>query len=208
MKICSKCGIKKSLMEFNNEKSSKDGKGCWCKECIRIYDRLRNMKPEIRARAAERRSNPDVIEKNRIARIKYESKPESKIKKQAYDTLHKAIPEVKIRISLYDAKRNTRPEVKAKHAESSKRYRSAYPEKKKAHRNVEHAIKSGMIIRPTTCAICGSTDNVQYHHDDYSKPLDVIPLCSSGNNCHGKRHRQLNSIEKVTINAISHQTIP
>ena len=34
-KTCSKCGISKPLDEFNNQKTSKDGKRSECKECVR-----------------------------------------------------------------------------------------------------------------------------------------------------------------------------
>jgi len=28
------------------------------------------------------------------------------------------------------------------------------------------------------CAVCGTTENVHYHHPDYTKPLEVVPLCA------------------------------
>jgi len=37
MKICNKCKINKSLSEFSNRKTSKDGKDSTCKECRAIY---------------------------------------------------------------------------------------------------------------------------------------------------------------------------
>lgn len=27
------------------------------------------------------------------------------------------------------------------------------------------------------CAVCGSTDNIEAHHEDYRYPLDVVWLC-------------------------------
>ena len=36
-KICSKCGEEKDLELYPQLKTSKDGKGAWCKECKRQY---------------------------------------------------------------------------------------------------------------------------------------------------------------------------
>lgn len=36
-KICTKCGIKKSLDEFNNDKQKKDGKRSRCINCTKLY---------------------------------------------------------------------------------------------------------------------------------------------------------------------------
>lgn len=37
-------------------------------------------------------------------------------------------------------------------------------------------VKRGTLNRPY-CSVCGTSDKVQWHHPDYSKPLQVIPLC-------------------------------
>lgn len=41
MKTCSKCKEKKSLAEFHNDRSRKDGKCHYCKSCIRSRDQER-----------------------------------------------------------------------------------------------------------------------------------------------------------------------
>lgn len=38
------------------------------------------------------------------------------------------------------------------------------------------------------CSVCGSVLNVQAHHPDYSKPLEVIWLCTP---CHADEHRNM-----------------
>jgi hypothetical protein len=38
MKVCSKCGIEKSLAEFSKDKQKKDGLRCSCKECVKKYN--------------------------------------------------------------------------------------------------------------------------------------------------------------------------
>lgn len=52
--------------------------------------------------------------------------------------------------------------------------------------NVQVAIKSGRLVKPTNCSKCGRDDmRIEGHHKDYAKPLDVVWLCTS---CHQKGH--------------------
>jgi len=50
------------------------------------------------------------------------------------------------------------------------------------------AIKKGTLIKKDNCENCNSTKNVIAHHNDYSKPLDVIWLCDK---CHIALHKSL-----------------
>ena len=60
------------------------------------------------------------------------------------------------------------------------------PHKIKARKKLRRQVKIGNIVRPTVCSDCGSTDRkIQAHHNDYSKPLDVVWVCSL---CHAKIH--------------------
>lgn len=67
-----------------------------------------------------------------------------------------------------------------------KRYIKKYPERKSARAKVYMATLLGKIPKISTrsCADCGEQAHV-HHHDDYAKPLDVVPLCHK---CHGLRH--------------------
>lgn len=40
-------------------------------------------------------------------------------------------------------------------------------------------------IDASACVQCGSTTEIEMHHEDYSRPLDVTPLCRD---CHLERH--------------------
>jgi hypothetical protein len=61
-------------------------------------------------------------------------------------------------------------------AEAVARWHKKNPEKLRAHKLVRAAVVKGQLIRKP-CYICKS-DKVQGHHPDYSKPLEVIWLCS------------------------------
>lgn len=69
-----------------------------------------------------------------------------------------------------------------------KRYRKNHSEKCKAHNIVDYAISTGKLIRPTKCERCNKDCKPQAHHYDYSKPLDVIWLCTS---CHSEVHKEM-----------------
>jgi excisionase family DNA binding protein len=59
---------------------------------------------------------------------------------------------------------------------------------KSAHRAVRLAVQAGELTRPQTCTRCGSAHRaIHGHHEDYSRPLDVIWLCTS---CHRLEHAQ------------------
>ena len=51
------------------------------------------------------------------------------------------------------------------------------PEKKRACTALNNAIRDGKIVRQTICEVCGSAQNVEAHHDDYTKVFDVRWLC-------------------------------
>lgn len=58
-----------------------------------------------------------------------------------------------------------------------KAWQLKYPERFKAHWQVRYAIKMGRLTKQP-CVVCGNT-LVVAHHDDYSKPLEVIWYCRS-----------------------------
>lgn len=67
-----------------------------------------------------------------------------------------------------------------------------YPEKKVARQTLHGAILAGKIIKPTKCSQCSSSGRIEGHHEDYTRPLEVIWLCTL---CHkrleGKLHERI-----------------
>jgi hypothetical protein len=60
------------------------------------------------------------------------------------------------------------------------------PEARKASQRVRDAVRYGKIVKPSVCEGCGIDGKVlNGHHEDYSKPLEVIWLCHS---CHADIH--------------------
>jgi hypothetical protein len=57
-----------------------------------------------------------------------------------------------------------------------------------AQRVARYAVQRGRIARGTLCERCGcAPKKLQMHHHDYTKPLDVLWLCTA---CHGKAHHK------------------
>lgn len=59
--------------------------------------------------------------------------------------------------------------------------------KRLAHKAVEYALIRGDLVREP-CKRCSSDGLVYAHHDDYTKPFDVIWLCPP---CHFQRHIEI-----------------
>ena len=66
-------------------------------------------------------------------------------------------------------------------------YRKANPLIAKAHAGVARATRTEKLNRQP-CERCSRTDHVHGHHEDYSRPLDVMWLCPP---CHAERHAEL-----------------
>lgn len=88
------------------------------------------------------------------------------------------------RVREYDRARGNRPDRIARNTERGMQYRQEMPERRKAHTVVGNAVRDGKL-KKMPCAFCGSTERLEAHHHDYSKPLDVTWLCSA---CHSRFH--------------------
>jgi len=176
-KKCRTCGEMKELSEYYKHKRMFDGHLNICKECtkkrvmkhrgnnieaIREYDRKRGRTEERKKKCRNYiRSNP---EKYKETRRNWREKNFEKHKEQADNNLEKV-------------------------RKKTKEYRKANPEKYKAHNKVNNAIRSGKLIKPKYCEHCGVETRLDGHHEDHTKPLDVVWLCRD---CHMKRHRKYN----------------
>jgi len=78
-----------------------------------------------------------------------------------------------------------KPVSKESKAITNKRYMEKYPEKYAAH------IASQRMV-PEPCEVCGSTKNIEGHHEDYSKPKDITWLCKKH---HDERHVKIREEE-------------
>jgi hypothetical protein len=88
-----------------------------------------------------------------------------------------------------DRKRSTDPERKKHIAANTKRWRQANPQKAAAQRKVAYEVSKGRLTAgPCEKANGDCLGRIHAHHDDYSKPLDVMWLCALH---HKARHAEL-----------------
>jgi hypothetical protein len=78
-----------------------------------------------------------------------------------------------------------REENRERAREIKREWAARHPEKVKASQAVSNAIRDGRMVKGP-CEVCGTTERIEGHHDDYSKPLDVRWLCVPH---HAEHHR-------------------
>ena len=94
----------------------------------------------------------------------------------------------------YDRLRSKTEDRKQHISRNTKRQRSANPEKYKARTAVSNALRDGRLTRePCVFCLCEET---QAHHVDYSKPLDVIWVCST---CHHRLHVYEAKVKSIMV---------
>jgi hypothetical protein len=88
----------------------------------------------------------------------------------------------KVERAKYERARYQRPERRAYVQGMLKLHNVRHPDRYKARSMVKRAVRNGRLIK-SPCAYCGALE-VQAHHDDYSRPLDIKWVCFA---CH-RRH--------------------
>lgn len=127
-----------------------------------------------------REENREIIQKKR--KQKYNPGIQSqKWKEYYYGNREKELVRKR---NYYNSLDESGKEAVRKHVKS---WQERNPEKVKAHTRVYDAIRRGKLIRPNTCKICSKFCKPEAHHEDYSKPLEILWLCK---NCHAEKHRK------------------
>lgn len=85
---------------------------------------------------------------------------------------------------------------------ASMRAAKKYPEKVLARSAVTNALKHGTLKR-LPCVVCGA--EAQAHHEDYSKPLDVVWLCTKH---HAQRHIEIKDERRLRCLSTTVKNVP
>jgi len=109
-------------------------------------------------------------------------------------------------IREYDKKRSKNPhrvQAKKDYAQTeqgklakkkaTQTYKAKHPMRYAAHIIVNNAIRDKKLIAEKNCSVCSSTINIEGHHDDYTKPMDVRWLCEK---CHKEWYKNNEPIYK------------
>lgn len=101
-------------------------------------------------------------------------------------------------------RRRTVMRSQLRHGADNHFYRGGVHADDRAHDLLEQAVEDGTLVRPDTCSACGRADEkfadgrseIQAHHDDYNKPLDVRWLCQR---CHHEWHRHNTPVARKEV---------
>ena len=98
------------------------------------------------------------------------------------------IDQLRVGRAIYCSQRCTKKETgKLSGAAHAKKYPRPKNDKvlvRHAQHAARQAIKKGVLVRGP-CESCGTAKDVQSHHDDYDRPLEVKWLCIT---CHAAHH--------------------
>ena len=162
-KVCKRCNIYKDITEYYKYSKMADGYLNICISCI------------IKSTKDYRNKNIKKIQEYDRQRGRTES---SKKRRLEYIT----------RLKEKEPERYREMRKKA-----TTKSRKKYNEKYTAWLKVCIALKNGTITKPQFYEICGNAKELEAHHADYSKPLNVQWLCDS---CHKKTHVEIRNSQR------------
>ena len=177
--ICEICGEEKPITDFYKE-VSKRGHTKNCIECIKKRKKEYYKKNYDKIKEARQKDENNHVLRQR----RYVKNNKEKVQKTNTEQYCKN---------------------REKRINYAREHRKKFPAQEHAHQVLRSAIRSGRMVRPDECSICHKKCKPQGHHEDYSKPLDVIWLCRS---CHTLVHRDyfnkyaklLNEVKKKESN--------
>ena len=181
-KRCYNCKEHLPLDRFYNDKSKRDEKSSECKACCRARSKKRWFDLTGGKLARPKRTPEEIAARKKAYGKRYREENKERVQ-ASIRAWHKSHREYLI--EYRKATKEHRRKIKAAWYEKNKEHVRQYdkkraeanPEKIIARRAVDKALKSGELVK-LPCEACGCKD-VEAHHEDYYKPLDVNWLCKS-----------------------------
>ena len=179
MKICKLCRLEKTFDEFVKHKRYSDGFYCYCKECAR--NKNKEYKPTEEAK-----------KKKLISRKKYRENNREIIRAQDRENYQKNPKHFKDK-----AREGMKKYLEISGMKRRREHFDKNPEILISRLELSAAVRSGKLKKPTECSVCNKTSKrIEGHHDDYSKPLEIVWLCVP---CHRKIHRKCDHRERLSV---------
>ena len=199
MKLCLKCGIEKEVSEFGKDRQKKSGLCQYCKVCIREKSenqRKNNVEYHYKYACAYREKNREKLRIKSAERFKKNRSEYLKRGRESYyrhqTEIAKRRKEIRKSPEFKEKNRIRIREWRRKNPEKSRRCVKNWQQKHKirhaAHQRVHRAVEEGKLMRSEYCLQCGKKCKTEGHHEDYSKPLDVVWLCRL---CHSSKIEKL-----------------
>jgi hypothetical protein len=173
-KFCFSCKRKLPFKNFSKLVSGKFGLYPYCKTCHRKkakenYKKHRE-KRILAVKAYYQINSEEIKKKNR--EYYYANREEKKQKQREYNNRE----EIKKQHKIY------RELNREKIREFDRQYRK---NPKKIIRTQAKRLADKLNIRLKECSACGSTNNLERHHPDYTRPHKIVILCRD---CHREWH--------------------
>jgi hypothetical protein len=208
--ICKKCKVDKESAEFYTGHKV-------CKKCrVFLVSLWKKTNPEKVLASERKRRKERYVElleyerewreknKNKVKKIaaKYRANNLELCRKRSLDWAKRNAWKQKLyrqkhkdKCNLYSAtyRKKNLEIVRKRHNELGKKYRQTKKIEHLARKAVYYAVKQGILIKPKVCQICNKTGQVEAHHADYNKPLEVIWVCKE---CHGAIHMTIKETKK------------
>jgi len=175
-KICTGCGIEKPFEEFGKDKKGRFGLNQKCKICCRKRGKKKNRSKES-------------IEKNKVYKAEWQRKNRKLLNVRLRERYKNNLEQSRLQAKKRVKKHRQTEKWKTLKRKYDEEYKRKNPEKIKAQGLLRTAIYRGKIHRPNVCDICQCECIPHGHHEDYSKPYEVIWMCPSCHLYHHQRYR-------------------
>jgi len=164
-KVCTKCGVEKSVEEFNKRPERKNGNAfsSHCKSCISQTHKV--WRGKNRERLIKKLKQYHITHQEEARKYRRTNRKRDSAYTKEYYLQHK---EERLR------KQNER---RAKNR--------LIPS---AQTVARYALITGKIKRKLICEICNINPVQASHHPDYTKPLEIMQVCDE---CHMRLHADL-----------------
>jgi hypothetical protein len=174
MRTCRRCKVEKNDDQFGKLKCSKDGINPRCRQCCCESVKRANK-------------SPSAIAKKKIYVSEWQKQNREKRLEQSRNWYRRNLD--KAREMSLDATKKYFSTEKGKKNRTTRgsKWEKENPEKRRVHDRTMYAVKTGKLARPNNCSKCGCECKPQAHHEDYSKPYEVIWLCAQ---CHFYHHHK------------------